>query len=64
MAWAEKNAGLAAEKQQRIARAGIEIAGRMGIPGVKYALDVNGILWRPAEDAAAAVNWGRAAGCG
>ena len=33
---------LAAEKQQRIARAGIEIAGKMGIPGVKYALDVNG----------------------
>ena len=42
MAWAEKNATLAAEKQQRIARAGIEIAGRMGIPGVKYALDLNG----------------------
>jgi dihydrodipicolinate synthase/N-acetylneuraminate lyase len=42
MAWAEKNPTLAAEKQQRIARAGIEIAGRMGIPGVKYALDLNG----------------------
>src|ERR1700722_16689293 len=42
MAWAEKNATLAAEKQQRIVRAGIEIAGRMGIPGVKYALDLNG----------------------
>jgi 4-hydroxy-2-oxoglutarate aldolase len=42
MAWAEKNDTLAAEKQQRIARAGIEIAGKMGIPGVKYALDLNG----------------------
>jgi len=41
-AWAEKDPVLAAEKQQRIARAGIEIAGKMGIPGVKYALDLNG----------------------
>ncbi len=41
-AWAEKDSGLAAEKQERIAKAGIEIAGKMGIPGVKYALDVNG----------------------
>jgi dihydrodipicolinate synthase/N-acetylneuraminate lyase len=41
-AWAEKDPVLAAEKQERIARAGIEIAGKMGIPGVKYALDVNG----------------------
>jgi 4-hydroxy-2-oxoglutarate aldolase len=42
MAWAEKDAKLAAEKQQRIVKAGVEIAGKMGIPGVKYALDVNG----------------------
>ena len=41
-AWAEKDPVLAAEKQDRIAKAGIEIAGKMGIPGVKYALDVNG----------------------
>jgi 4-hydroxy-2-oxoglutarate aldolase len=41
-AWAEKDSGLAAEKQERIAKAGIEIVGKMGIPGVKYALDVNG----------------------
>ena len=41
-AWAEKDSGLAAEKQERIAKAGVEIAGKMGIPGVKYALDVNG----------------------
>jgi 4-hydroxy-2-oxoglutarate aldolase len=41
-AWAEKDATLATEKQQRVAPAGIEIAGKMGIPGVKYALDVNG----------------------
>jgi 4-hydroxy-2-oxoglutarate aldolase len=41
-AWAEKDPALAEEKQQRIARAGIEIAGKMGIPGIKYALDLNG----------------------
>jgi 4-hydroxy-2-oxoglutarate aldolase len=41
-AWAEKDGVLAAEKQQRIAQAGIVIAGKMGIPGVKYALDLNG----------------------
>jgi dihydrodipicolinate synthase/N-acetylneuraminate lyase len=41
-AWTEKDSGLAGEKQERIAKAGIEIVGKMGIPGVKYALDVNG----------------------
>src|SRR6201996_3580595 len=41
-AWAEKDRDLAAEKQQRVAPAGVEIVGKMGIPGVKYALDVNG----------------------
>jgi 4-hydroxy-2-oxoglutarate aldolase len=41
-AWAEKDSGLASEKQQRIVPAGVEIAGKMGIPGIKYALDVNG----------------------
>jgi 4-hydroxy-2-oxoglutarate aldolase len=41
-AWAEKDPVLAAEKQQRIAQAGIEVCGKMGIPGVKYALDLNG----------------------
>ena len=42
MAWADKDATLAAEKQARIAQAGIELVGKMGIPGVKYALDLNG----------------------
>jgi hypothetical protein len=41
-AWAEKDPVLAAEKQQRIARAGIEVVGKRGIPGIKYALDLNG----------------------
>jgi 4-hydroxy-2-oxoglutarate aldolase len=41
-AWKENDPGLAADKQRRIVRAGIEVCGQMGIPGVKYALDLNG----------------------
>lgn len=41
-AWKENDQALAAEKQQRIVRAGTEVCSRMGIPGVKYALDLNG----------------------
>jgi 4-hydroxy-2-oxoglutarate aldolase len=41
-AWAEKDAALAGEKQQRIVRAGVEVCGQLGIPGVKHALDLNG----------------------
>jgi 4-hydroxy-2-oxoglutarate aldolase len=41
-AWKDRDALLAAEKQRRIVRAGIEVCGQMGIPGVKYALDLNG----------------------
>ncbi len=42
MAWADKDAALATEKQERIAKAGIEVVGKMGVPGIKYALDLNG----------------------
>jgi dihydrodipicolinate synthase/N-acetylneuraminate lyase len=41
-AWKEKDPVLAAEKQQRIVPAGVEVCGKLGIPGVKYALDLNG----------------------
>jgi 4-hydroxy-2-oxoglutarate aldolase len=41
-AWKENDAVLAADKQRRIVRAGIEVCGQMGIPGIKYALDLNG----------------------
>ncbi len=41
-AWKEHDAPLAAEKQQRIVPAGVEVCGKLGIPGVKYALDLNG----------------------
>ena len=41
-AWAEKDGPLATEKQERIVRVGVEVVGKMGVPGVKYALDLNG----------------------
>jgi 4-hydroxy-2-oxoglutarate aldolase len=41
-AWADRDETLATEKQQRIAQVGVEVVGKMGIPGVKYALDLNG----------------------
>ena len=41
-AWKEGDEALAAEKQQRVIRAGKEVSGLMGVPGVKYALDLNG----------------------
>lgn len=41
-AWKERDPDLAAEKQRCVVEAGTEICSRMGIPGVKYALDFNG----------------------
>ncbi len=41
-AWKEGDEALAAEKQQRVIRAGKEVSGLMGVPGVKHALDLNG----------------------
>jgi 4-hydroxy-2-oxoglutarate aldolase len=41
-AWKEGDESLAAEKQQRVIRAEREVANLMGVPGVKYALDLNG----------------------
>jgi 4-hydroxy-2-oxoglutarate aldolase len=42
-AWKEGDAALATEKQQRIAHAAERIVGGMSIPGVKYAMDFNGL---------------------
>ncbi len=42
MAWKDRDATLAEEKQQRIVEAADVVCGRMGIPGVKYACDLNG----------------------
>lgn len=41
-AWKDRDAALAAEKQQRMLGAEDEISRRLGIPGVKYAMDFNG----------------------
>jgi 4-hydroxy-2-oxoglutarate aldolase len=42
MAWKDKDEALAQQKQERIVEAANLICGRLGVPGVKYACDVNG----------------------
>jgi dihydrodipicolinate synthase/N-acetylneuraminate lyase len=42
MAWKDRDTRLAEEKQQRIMGAADLVCGRLGIPGVKYACDLNG----------------------
>jgi 4-hydroxy-2-oxoglutarate aldolase len=42
MAWKDRDAPLAKEKQRRVVQAANTVCGRMGIPGVKYACDRNG----------------------
>jgi dihydrodipicolinate synthase/N-acetylneuraminate lyase len=46
-AWKEGNAKLAEEKQVRIARAATRIVGELSVPGVKYAMDFNGMYGGP-----------------
>lgn len=41
-AWKEGDAALTKEKQERIRRASIAVAAQMGVPGVKFACDLNG----------------------
>ena len=43
-AWKEGDAKLAAEKQERIAKAAVRIVSELSIPGVKYAMDYNGMF--------------------
>ncbi len=47
MAWKDKDAPLAEEKQARVIEAGEVVCGRMGIPGVKYGCDLNGYYGGP-----------------
>ena len=42
MAWKDRDAALAEEKQQRVIPAANVVCSRMGIPGIKYACDLNG----------------------
>ncbi|MGA2372874.1 MAG: dihydrodipicolinate synthase family protein [Candidatus Korobacteraceae bacterium] len=43
-AWKDGDAALAREKQERIAKAAERIVGGLSIPGVKYAMDYNGVF--------------------
>lgn len=40
--WKEGNSGLAEEKQEKIRVAATQVAGQLGIPGLKFACDLNG----------------------
>ena len=42
MAWKDRDVAVANEKQQRIVAAAELICGKYGVPGVKYACDING----------------------
>ena len=42
MAWKEGDEGLAAEKQERIRVSSGVVGGQMGVPGLKFACDLNG----------------------
>jgi dihydrodipicolinate synthase/N-acetylneuraminate lyase len=46
-AWKEMNEKIAQEKQARIAEAAVKVVGEMSIPGVKYAMDLNGYFGGP-----------------
>jgi 4-hydroxy-2-oxoglutarate aldolase len=46
-AWKENNDAVAKEKQQRIVEAATDVVGKMSIPGVKYAMDLNGYFGGP-----------------
>jgi dihydrodipicolinate synthase/N-acetylneuraminate lyase len=46
-AWKEGDLKLACEKQQRVTAAAARIAGELGIPGIKYACDLNAYCGGP-----------------
>jgi dihydrodipicolinate synthase/N-acetylneuraminate lyase len=46
-AWKDADMALAREKQQRIAAAATRVTGGLGIPGIKYACDLNGYYGGP-----------------
>lgn len=47
MAWKDKDSALAQEKQDRVRIASIRVGGELGIPGIKYACDLNGYYGGP-----------------
>ena len=46
-AWKERNDAVAKEKQERIREAAETVVSKMSIPGVKYAMDLNGYFGGP-----------------
>jgi len=46
-AWKEKDPVLAQEKQERVLRASARVGGELGIPGLKFACDLNGYYGGP-----------------
>ncbi|HZD49677.1 MAG TPA: dihydrodipicolinate synthase family protein [Silvibacterium sp.] len=46
-AWKESNPKVAREKQQRVVEASKVVGSRLGIPGIKYACDLNGYYGGP-----------------
>jgi dihydrodipicolinate synthase/N-acetylneuraminate lyase len=48
-AYKEGDMPLAEEKQKRIAQAAVDVVGKLGVPGVKYAMDLNGYFGGPAR---------------
>ena len=47
MAWKDKDAALAQEKQDRVRIASIRVGAELGIAGIKYACDLNGYYGGP-----------------
>jgi 4-hydroxy-2-oxoglutarate aldolase len=48
-AWKEGDMALAKEKQQRIVQASLTVGGEFGVPGIKYAMDLNGYYGGPSR---------------
>lgn len=48
-AYKEGDMPLAEEKQKRIVQAATEVVGKLGVPGVKYAMELNGYFGGPAR---------------
>jgi 4-hydroxy-2-oxoglutarate aldolase len=48
-AWKEGDMELAREKQERIVQASLKVGGELGIPGIKYAMDLNGYYGGPSR---------------
>jgi 4-hydroxy-2-oxoglutarate aldolase len=47
--WKESDMVLAHEKQERIAQSSLKVVGELGIPGIKYAMDLNGYYGGPSR---------------